>query len=30
MHDEQVTGMQLEGFTSQLTKLDGRFGAGKG
>ena len=26
MHDEQFTGMQLEGFTSQLSKLDRRFG----
>jgi uncharacterized protein YndB with AHSA1/START domain len=26
MHDEAFTGMQLEGFTSQLTKLDKRFG----
>jgi uncharacterized protein YndB with AHSA1/START domain len=26
MHDEQFTQMQLEGFTSQLTKLDTRFG----
>ena len=25
MHDEQFTGMQVEGFTSQLTKLDKRF-----
>jgi uncharacterized protein YndB with AHSA1/START domain len=25
MHNEQFTGMQVEGFTSQLTKLDGRF-----
>ena len=26
MHDEQFTGMQVEGFSSQLTKLDARFG----
>lgn len=26
MHTEEMTGMQLEGFTSQLTKLDDRFG----
>lgn len=26
MHDEQFTKMQEEGFTSQLTKLDPRFG----
>jgi uncharacterized protein YndB with AHSA1/START domain len=26
MHNEMFTGMQLEGFTSQLTKLDTRFG----
>jgi uncharacterized protein YndB with AHSA1/START domain len=26
MHDEQFTQMQRMGFTSQLTKLDGRFG----
>jgi len=26
MHDETFTGMQIEGFTSQLTKLDKRFG----
>lgn len=26
MHDEQTTQMQLEGFASQLTKLDERFG----
>jgi uncharacterized protein YndB with AHSA1/START domain len=26
MHDEQFSQMQLEGFTSQLTKLDKRFG----
>lgn len=26
MHNETFTGMQLEGFTSQLTKLDDRFG----
>jgi hypothetical protein len=25
MHDAQFTQMQLEGFTSQLTKLDKRF-----
>jgi uncharacterized protein YndB with AHSA1/START domain len=25
MHDAQFTGMQVEGFTSQLTKLDKRF-----
>jgi hypothetical protein len=25
MHNEQFTQMQLAGFTSQLTKLDGRF-----
>jgi uncharacterized protein YndB with AHSA1/START domain len=25
MHDERFTGMQVEGFTSQLTKLDARF-----
>ncbi len=27
MHNEQFTEMQREGFTSQLTKLDTRFGA---
>jgi uncharacterized protein YndB with AHSA1/START domain len=27
MHTEEVTRMQKEGFTSQLTKLDARFGA---
>lgn len=27
MHDAQFTGMQVEGFTSQLTKLDKRFQA---
>lgn len=27
MHNDMFTGMQVEGFTSQLTKLDGRFGA---
>ena len=27
MHDAQFTRMQKEGFTSQLTKLDARFGA---
>jgi hypothetical protein len=26
MHDDQFTGMQKEGFASQLTKLDERFG----
>ena len=26
MHDEKFTGMQKEGFTSQLTKLDKRYG----
>jgi hypothetical protein len=26
MHDEMFTGMQRQGFTSQLTKLDKRFG----
>jgi uncharacterized protein YndB with AHSA1/START domain len=26
MHDEELTKMQKEGFTSQLTKLDTRFG----
>jgi hypothetical protein len=26
MHDDQFTGMQLEGFTSQLSKLDRRYG----
>lgn len=26
MHNEEFTQMQLEGFTSQLTKLDSRFG----
>ena len=26
MHNDEFTGMQLEGFTSQLTKLDDRFG----
>jgi len=26
MHDEQCIGMQLEGFTRQLSKLDRRFG----
>ena len=26
MHNEEFTKMQLEGFTSQLTKLDQRFG----
>ena len=26
MHDEQFTGMQAQGFTSQLGKLDARFG----
>jgi uncharacterized protein YndB with AHSA1/START domain len=26
MHNDMFTGMQLEGFTSQLTKLDSRFG----
>jgi len=26
MHDETFTGMQAQGFTSQLTKLDKRFG----
>ena len=26
MHDEETSAMQLEGFTSQLTKLDERFG----
>jgi uncharacterized protein YndB with AHSA1/START domain len=25
MHNDQFTGMQVEGFTSQLTKLDKRF-----
>lgn len=28
MHDETFTGMQREGFTSQLSKLDRRFGLG--
>ncbi|MFY0521896.1 SRPBCC family protein [Archangium gephyra] len=28
MHNPEFTQMQLEGFTSQLTKLDKRFGAG--
>jgi hypothetical protein len=28
MHDEEFTKMTAEGFTSQLTKLDRRFGAG--
>jgi uncharacterized protein YndB with AHSA1/START domain len=27
MHNDMFTGMQVEGFTSQLTKLDDRFGA---
>lgn len=27
MHDQQFTGMQLEGFTSQLSKLDRRYGS---
>lgn len=27
MHDAEMTGMQLEGFTSQIGKLDKRFGA---
>ena len=27
MHDDEFTRMQIEGFTSQLTKLDKRFGA---
>ena len=27
MHDAQTTRMQLEGFTSQISKLDKRFGA---
>lgn len=27
MHTDEVTKMQLEGFTSQLTKLDTRFGS---
>ncbi|MNS32266.1 hypothetical protein D3C72_643450 [compost metagenome] len=26
MHDAEITGMQAEGFTSQLSKLDARFG----
>jgi hypothetical protein len=26
MHNEEFTKMQKEGFTSQLTKLDARFG----
>src|SRR6185436_15876771 len=26
MHDQQTSGMQVEGFTSQLSKLDGRYG----
>jgi uncharacterized protein YndB with AHSA1/START domain len=30
MHDETFTRMQVEGFTSQLTKLDKRFGATAG
>jgi hypothetical protein len=25
LHDEEFSGMQAEGFTSQLTKLDRRF-----
>lgn len=29
MHDARFTGMQLEGFTSQLTKLDARFGTAR-
>jgi uncharacterized protein YndB with AHSA1/START domain len=28
MHEEEFTKMSMEGFTSQLTKLDKRFGAG--
>ena len=27
MHDEEFTNMQTAGFTSQLSKLDKRFGA---
>jgi hypothetical protein len=27
MHDAEMTRMQLEGFTSQIGKLDKRFGA---
>ena len=30
MHDETTTRMQVQGFTSQLTKLDKRFGATAG
>ena len=29
MHDEKFTGMAVEGFTSQLSKLDDRFGWAK-
>jgi hypothetical protein len=29
MHDEEFTTMQTEGFTSQLSKLDKRYGAEK-
>jgi hypothetical protein len=28
MHSDHFSGMQKEGFTSQLTKLDARFGVG--
>jgi hypothetical protein len=30
MHDEEFTKMSMMGFTSQLTKLDKRFGWQKG
>ena len=30
MHDDQFTQMQSQGFTSQLSKLDARFGTKKG
>jgi hypothetical protein len=30
MHDEEFTRMSTMGFTSQLTKLDKRFGGRKG
>jgi hypothetical protein len=27
LHDEEFSNMQVQGFTSQLTKLDKRFGS---